>query len=118
MDATQMNELSGLIGEAVLALLAMAATLLPAWAINIWRKAIAVKLVQDAVLWAARNAVASLQDDKDSVVRTPAQAVKLASETVAARVPDALKRVGITTEADLRGLVQARVKSLIAGLVK
>lgn len=118
MDATQLNELHDLIGQLVIALLAMAATFLPAWAINIWRKAIAVKLVQDAILWAARSAVASLLDDKDSVVRTPGQAIKAATETVAARVPDALKTVGVKTDQDLRELVQARVKALIAGLVK
>lgn len=116
MDPATTNELAELIGQGVLALVALAATILPAWAINIWRKAIATRLVQDAVLWAARAAVARLQDAGDAAIRTESGAVAEAAAAVEERVPEALSRAGVNTQ-HLRGLVEARVKSIVAGLV-
>jgi hypothetical protein len=104
--------LAPLIGELVLALFGLVATILPTWVVLLWRKSLAHPVVQNAALWAAREAVARLRDPDDAGVQDMDAAVDLAAEALHARVPKALKRLGV---ADARGIVEARIGHMLYG---
>jgi hypothetical protein len=102
-----------LLGEALLALIAIAATALPGWALLLWRKAIAYRVVQDGLLFAARQAVAMLRDQAEAGITHPEQAIDAAATLAQARVPGALKTLGLTSLAAVRDRVAARVQDLL-----
>ena len=118
MDFT--NELNGVIGQGMLALLATIWTFLAAQvvryvpiAVELWNQATKHKIVQDAILWAAKEAVARLRNSNDALVVTEQDAIDQAAIAVTSRVPEALGALGLTNSGAIKERVAARVRDLV-----
>lgn len=103
------QELVSTIGQLVFTGLAMIA---PPWAAALWNKSQSYKIVQDALLWAARSALAKLNNPDNRLVLTEADAVQQATDEVLAAAPKAVKKVfGKNTDA-LNAALGRRIASL------
>lgn len=118
MDFT--NELNNVIGQGLIALLATIWTILGGLvvrhvpiALEVWNQATKHKIVQDAILWAAREAVARMRNSDDRVVVTEDDAVDQATIALTHRVPEALGALGLTTTKVIKDRVAARVRDLV-----
>jgi hypothetical protein len=118
MDFT--NELNAVIGQGLLALLAMIWTIFVGQivrhvpiAVDLWNQATKHKIVQDAILWAAKEAVARLRNSDDNIVVTEEDAVDQAAIALTGRVPEALYSVGLSSPHAIKDRVAARVRDLL-----
>lgn len=118
MDFT--TELNSVISQGMLALLATIWTFLGAQvvrhvpvAVELWNQSTKYKIVQDAILWAAREAVARMRNSDDTIVVTEDDAIDKAAIAVTSRVPEALHTVGLATVGAVRERVAARVRDLV-----
>lgn len=118
MDFT--NELNGVIGQGLLALLATIWTFLAAQivrhvpiAVDLWNQATKHKIVQDAILWAAKEAVARMRDSDDKIVVTEEDAIDQATIALTHRVPEALNTVGLVAPSLIKDRVASRVRDLL-----
>lgn len=114
------NELNSVIAQGLLALLATIWTFLGAQvvrhvpiAIDLWNQATKHKIVQDAILWAAKEAVARLRNSDDRIVVTEEDAIDQATVALTGRVPEALQTVGLATTDAIKERVSARVRDLL-----
>lgn len=87
-------------------------------ALTLWSSASQYKIVQDALLWAAKEAVARLQDKGDTAVPNEKAAIDVAANTVIQRVPEALEAVGLGDREKVKDRVGARIKALLLDTVK
>lgn len=103
------QELISTVGQLVFAGIAMIA---PPWAAALWNKSQSYKIVQDALLWAARSALAKLNNPDNRLVLTEADAVQQASDEVLLAAPKAVKKIfGNNTDA-LNAALSRRIASL------
>lgn len=103
------QEMVSVVGQLVLAGIAAIA---PPWAAALWNKSQSYKIVQDALLWAARSALAKLNNPDNRLVLTEADAVNQATEEVLAAAPKAVKKIfGKNTDA-LSAALSRRISSL------
>jgi hypothetical protein len=118
MDFT--TELNSVIGQGMLALLATIWTFLGAQvvrhvpvAVELWNQSTKHKIVQEAILWAAREAVARMRNSGDAIVVTEEDAIDQAAIAVTSRVPEALGALGLTNSNAIKERVAARVRDLV-----
>lgn len=103
------QELVSTIGQLVFAGVAMVA---PAWATSLWNKSQSYKIVQDALLWAAKSALAKLNNPDNRLVLTEADAVTQAAEEVMLAAPKAVKKVFGKNADGLNAALARRITSL------
>jgi hypothetical protein len=114
------NELNSVIGQGLLALFATIWTFFAALivrhvpiAVDLWNQATKHKIVQEAILWAAKEAVARLRNSDDSIVVTEEDAIDQAAIAVTSRVPEALHTVGLASVDAIKERVASRVRDLV-----
>jgi hypothetical protein len=118
MDFT--TELNGVLGQGFLALLAVIWTWLAGQivrhvpiVVDLWNQATKHKIVQDAILWAAKEAVARMRNSDDKIVVTEEDAIDQATIALTHRVPEALQTVGLSATSMIKDRVASRVRDLL-----
>lgn len=122
MDQTFSNEITtiglqvvqAIVGLAWAALVGLIAHHAPK-VLALVQRALSYKIVQDAVLWAAREFAGRLRDPDDTAIVTEPLAVSRATDAVMRRVGGSLDVLGVYREQHVRSIVAARLKNELWG---